>query len=307
MWIIISGILLIVCLALLFYIGAVKKELKNFKEELKLTQKSDYNRQLRVSLFDKDLTALASQMNQNLDYQKKLKQRSEDAEGRWKQSVSDIAHDLRTPLTVVKGNLQLLGKEEGLTEKQRSYAKVCLDKTDALKHMVDDFFELSVLESDTTPVDTKLLDVTSFLVQFIVDHETIIREHGLQPDIQLPERSVMIWANEELLVRMLGNLLGNVLKHAQDTFQISMTTTTDSESPMCGIIFANQSNNEDLDETQLFTRAYQGNRARSAEGAGLGLYIVKLLADKQRAEVFARKEENELQIGIRFPMKQEKE
>ncbi|MBQ8188705.1 MAG: HAMP domain-containing histidine kinase [Lachnospiraceae bacterium] len=304
---IISGILLIVCLALLFYIGAVKKELKNFKEELKLTQKSDYNRQLRVSLFDKDLTALASQMNQNLDYQKKLKQRSEDAEGRWKQSVSDIAHDLRTPLTVVKGNLQLLGKEEGLTEKQRSYAKVCLDKTDALKHMVDDFFELSVLESDTTPVDTKLLDVTSFLVQFIVDHETIIREHGLQPDIQLPERSVMIWANEELLVRMLGNLLGNVLKHAQDTFQISMTTTTDSESPMCGIIFANQSNNEDLDETQLFTRAYQGNRARSAEGAGLGLYIVKLLADKQRAEVFARKEENELQIGIRFPMKQEKE
>ena len=80
MWIIISGILLIVCLALLFYIGAVKKELKNFKEELKLTQKSDYNRQLRVSLFDKDLTALASQMNQNLDYQKKLKQRSEDAE-----------------------------------------------------------------------------------------------------------------------------------------------------------------------------------------------------------------------------------
>lgn len=307
MWIIISGILLIVCLALLFYIGAVKKELKNFKEELKLTQKRDYNRQLRVSLFDKDLTALASQMNQNLDYQKKLKQRSEDAEGRWKQSVSDIAHDLRTPLTVVRGNLQLLSKEEGLTEKQRSYANVCMDKTDALKHMVDDFFELSVLESDTTPVDTNLLDVTSFLVQFIVDHETIIREHGLQPDIQLPERSVMIWANEELLVRMLGNLLGNVLKHAKDTFRISMTTIADNGNPMCEIIFANQLNNEDLDETQLFIRAYQGNRARSAEGAGLGLYIVKLLADKQRAEVFARKEENELQIGIRFPMKQEKE
>ncbi len=304
MWIIISGILLIVCLALLFYIGAVKKELKNFKEELKLTQKSDYNRQLRVSLFDKDLTALASQMNQNLDYQKKLKQRSEDAEGRWKQSVSDIAHDLRTPLTVVRGNLQLLSKEEGLTEKQRSYANVCLDKTDALKHMVDDFFELSVLESDTTPVDTKLLDVTSFLVQFIVDHETVICEHGLQPDIRLPEKSVMIWANEELLARMFGNLLGNVLKHAQDTFWISMTTTVNKEKLMCEIIFANQLNNEDLDETQLFTRTYQGNRARSAEGAGLGLYIVKLLADKQRAEVFARKEENELQIGIRFPMKQ---
>lgn len=307
MWIMISGILLIVCLALLFYIGAVKKELKNFKEELKLTQKSDYNRQLRVSLFDKDLTALASQMNQNLDYQKKLKQRSEDAEGRWKQSVSDIAHDLRTPLTVVRGNLQLLSKEEGLTEKQRSYANVCLNKTDALKHMVDDFFELSVLESDTTPVDTKLLDVTSFLVQFIVDHETVICEHGLQPDIRLPEKSVMIWANEELLARMFGNLLGNVLKHAQDTFRISMTTTVNKEKLMCEIIFANQLSNEDLDETQLFARAYQGNRARSAEGAGLGLYIVKLLADKQRAEVFARKEENELQIGIRFLMKQEKE
>ncbi len=300
-WILASAVMILLCICAVIYAAMMKKELKNITQELKKTQDIGYDRQLRVTLFDKDLTALAAQLNENLDYQKHLKQKSEDAEERWKQSVSDISHDLRTPLTVVRGNLQMLEREGTLTEKQKAYAAICMDKTDALKHMVDDFFELSVLESDSSPVETKSLDMTTHLVQFIIDHEAVIREKGLQPEINLLEKSVIIYGNELLITRMLENLLGNVLKYAKDSFCLSMKIVDE----MCEVSFANRLGTENIDETQLFSRTYQGNRARTGEGAGLGLYIVKLLAEKQGADVFARKQNGELVIGVRFAIKKE--
>lgn len=294
-------IVAVVAVLLLIYIVMLKKELKKIKEELEKTKEAGYNRQLRVTLFDRDLTNLAVQLNDNLDYQKHLKQKSEEAEGRWKQSVSDIAHDLRTPLTVVRGNLQMLEREGEMTEKQKAYTAICMDKTDALKCMLDDFFELSVLESDSAPVEMETIDMTTHLVQFIIDHEAIIREKGLQPEIKLPEKSVVVYASEPLLTRMLSNLLGNVLKYAKESFRLTMEIVGDK----CEIAFANRIDTETLDETRLFSRTYQGNRARTGEGAGLGLYIVKLLAEKQEAEVFARKQDGELVIGICFEIKKE--
>lgn len=294
-------IVAVVAVLLLIYIVMLKKELKKIKEELEKTKEAGYNRQLRVTLFDRDLTNLAVQLNDNLDYQKHLKQKSEEAEGRWKQSVSDIAHDLRTPLTVVRGNLQMLEREGEMTEKQKAYTAICMDKTDALKCMLDDFFELSVLESDSAPVEMETIDMTTHLVQFIIDHEAIIREKGLQPEIKLPEKSVVVYASEPLLTRMLSNLLGNVLKYAKESFRLTMEIVGDK----CEIAFANRIDTETLDETRLFSRTYQGNSARTGEGAGLGLYIVKLLAEKQEAEVFARKQDGELVIGICFEIKKE--
>ena len=114
--IIISIVLAIAFIVLAVQLLSLKSEMRKLKTELELTRNKSYNRQLTVSLIDKDFSALATEMNKNLDYQKRLKLESERAERNLKQSVSDIAHDLRTPLTVIKGNLQMLESEEKLTE-----------------------------------------------------------------------------------------------------------------------------------------------------------------------------------------------
>ncbi len=312
MWRTISILLMVICLVLFFYLLALKRALRDFRKEVALTKNPSYDRQLTVSLFDKDLTELAGQINENLAYQKSLKLQSREAEQKWKQSVSDIAHDLRTPLTVIRGNLQMLQKEFSLGEKQQYYLSVCQDKTQTLNNMVNDFFEMSVLESDMAEVPLEQVDITRLLVQFIVEHETLIREYNLTPDIQLPEKSVFVNANTPLVQRILSNLLTNVIKHAKDSFQLSLVveekedmgtiSKTESEKQQyCDILFSNfVDEREEIDVERLFSRTYQGSKARGKSGAGLGLYIVSLLAKKQGAEVFAVCENHMLSIGIRY-------
>ncbi len=290
-------VLAVLCAVLIFRLCIIKKQLRSIREELPLTTQSSYNRQLTVSLADNSVTALATEMNKNLEHQKQLKFRTEQVERSMKQSVSDIAHDLRTPLTVIKGNLQMLEASEQLSEKGCEYLRVCIDKTDAMKQMADEFFELSVLESDSGAVRLSRIDLTSLLVEFILDSEAVIRCRGIEPDIQLPEKSMYVMADESMLQRMLSNLLNNILKHARSSFELSLSLKGDKTV----LSFSNELRpDESLDTDRLFERTYRGDKARNGSGAGLGLYIVKLLAEKQNAAVQANIRDNKLDISIVF-------
>jgi signal transduction histidine kinase len=288
------------CLGLILYLLSVRKQLRSIRKELDFTRQQDYNRQVTVTLFDKEVTALAAQINKNLDYQKRLKLETEQAEQQMKQSISDIAHDLRTPLTVIKGNLQMLDKGENIPEASREYLRICMEKSDTLKTMVDDFFEMSVLESDHAPAPLQKVNVTNLLMQFLIDNEAVIRQYGLTPELELPEKSVMILADEQMLVRMFSNLLNNILKYASQSFSVALEI---QERTRCKITFSNAIGEERcLDVDHLFDRNYRGDMARRGGGAGLGLYIVKLLAEKQNAEVYAKQEGNRLCVCLIYHM-----
>lgn len=290
-------VLFLLCLWLIAYIVRLKAGMKNLKSELILTRDMEYNRQLTVDLLDDNLSEMTAEMNRNLEYQKKLKEKSEAAELSLKQSVSDIAHDLRTPLTVISGNLQMLKKECNLSPAAMEYIRASEDRCRALKVMADDFFELSVLESDYTSAQTERVSLTNELMQFVVDNEGVIRANNLEPDIVFPEKTVFAMADRVLLSRMLGNLLNNVIKYAEGSFRLELSDK-DGESI---IAFSNRlDSNRSIDTAQLFERTYRADKARSSSGAGLGLYIVKLLAEKQNAKVFAKTENNELSIGVIF-------
>lgn len=318
-WKIIGVALAVLCVCLLIYIVRMKRELRNIKKELEATTDQSYNRQVRVDLFDRDLSGMATQLNKNLDYQKQLKLETEKAERSIRQSVSDIAHDLRTPLTVMKGNLQMLQMEETLSPKSGQYLEICIQKTDEMREMADDFFQLSVLESDLEAVELKRVDVTGLLLQFLADQEAVIRMQDLTPQVTFPEKSIFVLADEKLLIRMLGNLLNNVLRHAKgNSFQILLEEaglengtpgaagtrvahTSTLEATECVVTFVNEVDSpETLDAGALFERTYRGDKARHGNGAGLGLYIVKLLAQKQKGRVKAQIKENKLYLSVIF-------
>ncbi len=292
--VVISVILAIACITIAVQLVSLKSEMRKLKKELALTRDKGYNRQLTVSLIDKDFSALAAEMNKNLDYQKQLKLQSERAERSLKQSVSDIAHDLRTPLTVIKGNLQMLELEEKLSERGMGYLRVCKEKSEAMKQMADEFFEFSVLESDSTEVVLSRVNITNLLMQFIADNEAVIRSCRLTPDVIFPEKTVFAQADEQLLTRMLSNLLSNIVKYAESEFTIAL----EASENRCKIAFSNPLNSTDIDTEHLFDRTYRADKSRHGTSAGLGLYIVKLLAEKQGAEVTAAAENSVLKISI---------
>ena len=134
-------------------------------------------------------------------------------------------------------------------------------------------------------------------MQFIADNESVIRSNDLVPDIVFPEKSVFVMADRTLLSRMLGNLLNNVVKYADGSFGIRLVEEDDGVA----VIFSNTvSDSRQIAPERLFDRTYRADKARSGGGAGLGLYIVKLLAQKQDAQVFAYEKDRILYIGVRF-------
>ena len=292
----IAGLALL-SLGLLIYILLLKRQIRQIIEALRRTQEYSYNKQITLDLFDRSTAALAAELNHMLDYQRQLKRESVQAEQTLRQSVSDIAHDLRTPMTVIKGNLQLLSLEQ-LTAQGSEYLKICQEKTDALKDMADAFFEMSVLESSSTPITLQPVDLTKVLMQFLTDHEAVIRMHQLEPELRFPEKTVSIMADEQLLLRMLGNLLQNILKYADGWFRL----TLEQAGQECRIIFENPiRSGQNPDPEKIFERSYRADTARSGGSAGLGLYIVRLLAEKQNAVVSAAAEEGALTLTVCFP------
>lgn len=290
-------ILSLFCLILAGYLLLIKTQIRNITHELKANRQESYNKQIRVQLLDRDLIKLAKECNYNLDYQTECKRKAQHYERSSKQSISDIAHDLRTPLTVVKGNLQLIEQEGTLKEKGQRYLQICETKTEELKYMIDEFFELSMLESDTSNVELKVINITSLLLNVILEHEILIQEHELTPLLDLPEKTLLVHGNDQFLERIFSNLLGNIFKYATEQFSICLK----EDEHDCMIEFSNPiPRTHNIDVTHLFDRTYMADPSRQKPGTGLGLYIVKLLAEKQGADVSAQIIKNELVMRIKL-------
>lgn len=296
-------VLAIALIVILLWLILIKKNIRELRQELLKTREEDYNRQIKVTLVDNEIEALAAEINKNLDYQKNLKLETENSRRQLEQSISDIAHDLRTPLTVVKGNLQMLEKED-LTKEGREYLDISRRKADTLKGMVDEFFELSVLESENKPVELCKLDATAFLSEIIVENETLIRSHNLVPEITFPEKSIIIKANKEMLSRVFSNLIGNIFKYAEESFELSIEEEGQEslrEKSRCRIRIGNRVENpNDIDIDHIFDRTYRADKARSDGSAGLGLYIARLLVIKQKGSIEAKLEDGKLIFDIVF-------
>lgn len=289
--------LILLCLLLFCYVTFLKRQIRNITSELKANRQESYNKQIRVQLFDRDLTELTKECNYNLDYQTACKRKAHQQEQLSKQSISDIAHDLRTPLTVIKGNLQLIKREGTLGTNELQYLEICETKTEELKIMVNDFFELSMLESDNFDVELTSVNITSLLLNLILEHEILIREHGLTPILNLPEKTLLVQGNAQLLERIFSNLLGNIFKYAKEEFSVALK----EDENFCIVEFSNPADDTaTIDILHLFDRTYMADISRSKPGTGLGLYIVKLLAEKQGAEVSAQIRKNQLVIKLKL-------
>lgn len=295
-------ILIIVILAIalilaLFYIVLIKIQMKKTRKELKKTREDGYNKLLTVTLADKDQELLTEEINRNLEYQNEKKIQAEGERAKLKQSISDIAHDLRTPVTVIRGNLQMIEKSGTLNSDEAEKLRICLDKSNDLKMMVDEFYELSYFESEDVELSTEHIDVTDFVANFIIDNEALLRKKDYEPQVVLPEKSIFIDADPALLRRILSNLLTNVLRYSEEYLLIEV-----KEKEECvEILMENEATGEYIDVERIFDRTYRADKVRTNGGpGGLGLYIVKILSEKMNGRVFAKNENNAFRIGVSF-------
>lgn len=289
----------------IIYFVVLKLQLRNLRRQLEARISAPIKKPLALEMQDNDLMALTAALNQIFRQDEEFRQVLNRNENEYKDLITNISHDLRTPLTVLKGYLQLLERCE-IDDTGKKYLSVCFRHTDELEQRIRQFFEYSYLMNQDQEPQLKLLNVTNLIVDIMTDFVPMFEEKGLT--MRLEHNTVYKGlAEEELLRRVMQNLLKNCLQYSVGEVVVSITQNTDTPTRFPqnyapnGCIYICVQNpiaeDSELDSSKVFQRFYVERKERN-QSTGLGLSIVKLLVEKMQGEVFAIRDENLLRIGF---------
>lgn len=239
---------------------------------------------------DRHIKRFAAVLNRQLNEIERIKRSCENADSGLKETVANISHDLRTPLTAIKGYLSLLEDEEK-TEAVANYLSQIENRVNAMALLTEELFSYSVISSvrATAP---KRINVCSALEESLVSFIGAFGQRGITPEIDLPSLPVWRICDEYALSRVFGNIIGNAVKYSESDFSVTMNED-------CEITFANTASSlENADISRLFERFYTADAERGS--TGLGLAIAKTLTLQMGGDIYAEYKDGKLIIHLNF-------
>jgi len=238
-------IILTIIIAMLIYrLFSVKKQIRIITKQMIELSCGATEKKLDISLIDNDLDLLAAEINKNLKGQRQLRIDTTKSENRLKDSVANISHDLRTPLTSLIGYLQLLQKGE-LSSEQQEQLEISLRKAKHLQELVVSFYELTIFDSDNMAPNFVKINYSNILMDSITESAPIFEKRGIYPEISLPEESIFVLADEEMLRRIFQNLLSNMAQYAESDIKIILSNNDKTELTFTNLVSKPQDINPD--------------------------------------------------------------
>ena len=194
--------------------------------------------------------------------------------------ITNVSHDIKTPMTSIVNYVDLLKKESIENETAREYIGVLDRQSARLRKMTDDLVEASKATSGNISVSPVRTDIKELLKQAVGEYDQRLRDSGLEPILSLPDDSVFVYADGRLLWRVFDNLLSNVCKYSLSGTRVYFSVI--SKNNKTEVSFKNISMFAlDADGEILTERFFRGDSSRSTEGSGLGLSIAKSLTELQ--------------------------
>lgn len=297
--IIIACLLGIGCVFLFMRSVLVSREIKRLAQEVEQMSSARSNCQMTVEVPDAALMELVAAINQMQQRQQEEVAGYIRQEEGYKQSMADISHDLRTPLTALKGYLKLLRKDGQDSEKKKEYVEIAYEKARTLNRLVTSLFELARLDSDTYQFEWEQVNIRELLEQELISFYPEFEKQQLEPEVYMQETGMQIWADHTAVQRIFNNLIQNALNHGAGDIRMKAYV----EGGKLSVEISNAAPNLTTgDLGQLFTRAYTADAARSQSGGGLGLSIVKAFAEQMNGSVDARLDAGRLSIVVEFAL-----
>lgn len=288
-------ILSILTILLFLYIVFLQKEIKNINKILTKRLKENTHQPISLALFNKELINLSSNINRCLKVEEELRIESIREEKYFKEMIANISHDLRTPLTAIKGYQQLISKED-LTPSQSKKLKIAQKHTDELSDLIEHFFEYSYLINAKPELKIVSVNLTNLVIECIAGEVTEFEKKSIKVNIE-DENQVFAMVDKEMTIRIIQNLIRNCIAHSAGDVTVKVF-----KKDMAVIIFKNPlENHKEIDIERIFDRFYVGDSLRH-KSTGLGLSIVKLLTEEQRGNVGADIQGNMLQIKVSLPV-----
>ena len=195
--------------------------------------------------------------------------------------ITNVSHDLKTPLTAITTYVELL-KKEGITDEERKeYVDTLARKSQRLKVLIEDLFEVSKASSNNITLNLMNVDIVKLMKQVVVEHKEKYDEAGLQLHWKVPEEKVELMLDSQKTYRIFENLFLNIQKYAMPNSRVYIDVTDEDEQ--ISIVVKNMSAEPlNVAGEELVERFVRGDASRNTEGSGLGLAIAKNFTEAQK-------------------------
>lgn len=286
-WVLAAAIALIVVLLIKIYL--LKKSAREIGDKFADRLKTDTNTLVDISSRDKDMCELADSINKQLKILRKEHLQYHQGNTELKNAITNISHDLRTPLTAIAGNLYMIGKTDNLSE-IREYVGAIEERTETMKQLTEELFRYSMIVSNESKEDTEEVFVNQVLAESISSFYPVLTEKGITPQIHITDTRIVRNVNRSELARVFSNLLNNAVKYSNGDLDITLSDTGE-------ITFANTAKElSTVEVEQLFDRFYTVEVARNS--TGLGLSIARTLVERMGGSITAEYDDGRLTIRI---------
>ncbi|MDE7319015.1 MAG: sensor histidine kinase, partial [Lachnospiraceae bacterium] len=282
-----AAILFFLSLCIVFLIGVIlyqqfvfrtgiQTKLRNISEKLKEISDTGSDERIMVFTENRELMELAAQINRLLENHLKIKADYRRSEIASKKMLSNISHDMKTPMTVVLGYLEIMQISGGGTDEMLRKTE---QKAKSVMELINQFFTLAKLESGDMDIELSRIDVCRICRESILDFYEILTARHFEVDIDIPETSVHVQGNEEALQRILCNLISNVIRYGHEGNYLGIALRTDEKAVYLDVTDKGKGIDPSFADS-IFDRLFtmEDSRNRSIQGNGLGLTIAKNLA-----------------------------
>lgn len=290
LWVV-CGVLGTAAIILAIKLALMKRSAGEIRRALAHRLETDTNTLIDIPSRDRDMRRLAEDINSQLRLLRDERRRFQQGDGELKAAVTNVSHDLRTPLTAICGYLDLLRREEKSEDAAR-YIAVIENRVEALKQLTDELFHYSVLTS-LSGGNYENIDLRGVLEESVSAFYGALKGAGITPLISMPERAVSRSLDRKALSRVFENVLSNAVKYSDGDLTVTLSESGEA-------VFSNHASQlDELRVGKLFDRYYTVADAKAS--TGLGLAIARALTERMGGVIFARYHDGAVSIHISFP------
>ena len=265
-------------------------KLKKISQKLEEIQDTDSDENVMVFTDNKVLMDLVAQINRLLENQRKVKVDYRRSEISSKKMLSNISHDIKTPMTVILGYLEIMrlnssGENEMLLKVEQ--------KAQRVMELINQFFTLAKLEAGDTEIEISKIDVCEACRENVLDFYELLTQKEFQVQVDIPEEAVFVRGNKDALQRILFNLISNVVRYGSDGKYIGMFLRSDEKYIYIDVVDKGKGIERRFAQNvfeRLFTM--EDSRNREIQGNGLGLTIAQNLAHQLGGKITLESEPN---------------
>ncbi|NFP89968.1 sensor histidine kinase [Clostridium sporogenes] len=280
-------IIIITILSILLLNDKIKT--KRITAKLKNILKENSRERIKLYNLSRNKKELIREINIFLDKYESISIDNKNYKDHHKKMISNISHDIRTPLTALMGYVDLLSDNSITKEKREEYVSIIRERGTALKDLMEEFFQVAKLECNDVDITIEKFNISEIVRKNVIAFMNEINERNITPEINIGDEEIFALGDKNYMDRIITNLISNSLKYGYEGKVIGIDLKEDNK----WIILSIWDKGKGIDKNELpyiFDRLYTGekSRNRNLQGSGLGLSIVKNMVQHMNGSITAK-------------------